>query len=109
MHTISTKQHFQKRVLEPPTPVLAAFGAEWCGPFHMLAPILERLQEELVGQIEIVGVDIDLCPRLAETYEAQDIPTLILFKGGQVVSRIRGVVPKHIITSWLREWLGAES
>lgn len=106
MHTILTDANFQKEVLESPEPVLVEFGADWCGACDMLAPILERLREEFNGQIKIARLDVDAGERLVKEYGIRDIPTLALFKNGQVVDEIIGVVPRQVIAAKLRALLG---
>ncbi len=82
---------FEEFVLKSAVPVLVDFWAVWCGPCRMVAPILEKLQEEYKDKISIVKVDIDANPSFSEKYKIQSIPNLIFFKGGQEVDRIIGV------------------
>ena len=105
MKTILTAANFQKEVLANPERVLVEFGAEWCGACHMLAPILAQLCEEFNGQIKIASLDVEACGRVAAEYGIQDIPTLVLFKNGQVADQIVGVVPRQIIANKLRALL----
>jgi thioredoxin 1 len=105
MQTPLTDTNFQQEVLKHPQPVLVEFGADWCGASHMLAPILEQLREEFNGQIKIVSLDIDACGRVVAEYGIQDIPTLMLFKNGQLVDQIIGVAPRLIIANKLRALL----
>jgi thioredoxin 1 len=102
MQTILTDANFQKEVLENQEPVLVEFGADWCGACHILAPILEQLHEEFNGQIKIAWLDIEACGRVATEYGIQDIPVLALFKNGQVVDQIVGLVPRQVIANKLR-------
>lgn len=81
---------FKEMVLNSSVPVLVDFWAEWCGPCRMVAPVLEKLQEEFKGKINIVKVDIDGNPSFSSEYKIMSIPTLIFFKGGKEVSRIVG-------------------
>jgi thioredoxin 1 len=105
MQTILTDASFQKEVLENSALVLVEFGADWCGACDMLAPILEQLREEFDGQIKIARLDVDACARLVAEYGIQDIPTLALFKNGQIVDEIIGVVPRQVIAGKLRALL----
>ena len=105
MQTILTDANFQKEVLESPVPVLVEFGADWCGACHMLAPILERLHEEFDGQIKIARLDVDASARLVTGYGVQEIPTLALFKHGEIFDEIIGVVPGQVIADKLRALL----
>ncbi len=105
MKTTLTDTNFQKEVLENPHPVLVEFGADWCGACHMLAPILEQLREEFDGQIKIARLDVDAGERVATEYGIRDIPTLALFKNGQVVDQITGLIPRQVIAAKLRALL----
>jgi thioredoxin 1 len=106
MQTILTDANFQKEVLENSEPVMVEFGADWSGACHMLAPILAQLREEFNGQIKIARLDIETCGRTVAEYGIQDIPTLALFKNGQLVDQIIGVVPKQVIVRKLRALIG---
>lgn len=74
------------------TPVLVDFHAEWCGPCKMMAPILEKVADEVQGQARIIKVDVDKNPQAAAVYGVRGVPTLILFHRGKVVWRQSGVV-----------------
>jgi thioredoxin 1 len=73
------------------TPTLVDFHAEWCGPCHMMKPILEKLKEELGDSIRIIKIDIDKNTTLANQYNVRSVPTLAVFKGGQVKWMATGV------------------
>ena len=85
-----TERTFTKEVLEAPTPVLVHFWAPWCGLCKMIQPILSRFHEEKGQQIKVVSLEADLSLQLAFTYKLSQLPTLILFEGGQVKDRIEG-------------------
>jgi thioredoxin len=74
-------------------PVLVDFYATWCGPCQMMVPILEQVNAQLQGRLQIVKIDTDKYPQLASQYQVYALPTLVLFKNGQPVERIEGVVP----------------
>ncbi len=88
------QQDFKREVLDASTPVLVDFWADWCQPCHMLAPTVEQLAEEYVDRIKVAKVDLDTNADLAHTYSISSIPTILVFKDGQVSERIVGVQPK---------------
>jgi thioredoxin 1 len=74
-------------------PTFVDFSAEWCGPCKMMAPILAELKSEVGDMIRIIKIDVDKNPQVASAYQVQSVPTLMLFRGGNVVWRQSGVVP----------------
>ena len=94
MTTAVTEQSFEQEVLQSETPVLVDFWAEWCGPCHAVAPVLDRIVDERNGDLKLVKVNIDEEQGLAARYGVQSIPMMILFKGGEPSAAAIGAQPK---------------
>ncbi|MBQ0816603.1 MAG: thioredoxin [Methyloceanibacter sp.] len=92
---------FEAEVLKSSTPVVVDFWAEWCGPCRQIAPALEEIAKEFSGKVKIVKLNIDENPRTPETYNVRAIPTLIMFKDGEVADTLRGAHPKNRLAAWI--------
>ena len=90
-----TDNNFQAEVIESDTPVLVDFWAPWCGPCRMVAPVLEEIAQEKGDALKIVKLNTDENQQTAIAYEVLSIPTLILFKNGQIAKKVVGAYPKR--------------
>jgi thioredoxin 1 len=89
-----TEQTFDEEVLQSETPVLVDFWAEWCGPCHAVAPVLDKIAQERQAELKLVKVNIDENQNLAIKYGIQSIPAMVLFKNGQPAAAAIGAQPK---------------
>ena len=101
MSTAVTESTFEQEVLSSETPVLVDFWAEWCGPCHAVAPILDKIVDERPGELKLVKVNIDEEQNLAERYGIASIPTMVLFKNGEPAAAAIGAQPKTAIETQL--------
>ena len=92
---------FESEVLKSIEPVVVDFWAEWCGPCRMIAPALEEIAGTMNGKVKIVKLNVDENPRTAEKYGIMSIPTLMLFKNGELASRQVGAAPKQKLEQWI--------
>jgi len=95
------KNNFQSDVLQSAEPVVVDFWAEWCGPCKMIAPSLDEISKELAGKVKIAKLNIDENPEIAAQFGVRSIPTLMVFKGGEVADIKVGAAPKTALSAWI--------
>ncbi|WP_342359492.1 thioredoxin TrxA [Terrarubrum flagellatum] len=92
---------FESDVLKSSTPVVVDFWAEWCGPCRMIAPSLDEISKELDGKIKVVKLNVDENPATAAKFGIRSIPTLMLFKNGELAGQKVGAAPKGDLSKWI--------
>ncbi len=100
-----TDKDFEEKVLKSEVPVFVDFWAIWCGPCRMIHPIMDQISEEYEGKVTVAKVDVDKERQYAAEYGVRNIPTVILFKDGEVIDKIVGVAPKSKYTDLLESVL----
>jgi thioredoxin 1 len=95
--------NFDEQVLKSDLPVLVDFSAVWCGPCRQITPLVEQLASEYEGRVKVMTVDIDESPAIAQRYGIRGVPSLYMFKGGQVVAQQVGSVPKSTIAALIEK------
>lgn len=98
-----TDQDFDKEVIDSDIPVLVDFRADWCGPCRQIGPALEELSNELAGRVTISAIDVDANPNAPARYGVRGLPTLLIFKGGEMVADATGARPKAAIKKWIED------
>jgi thioredoxin 1 len=98
-----TDETFERDVLKSAGPVLVDFWAEWCGPCKQIGPALEQIADELGGDLTIAKLNIEESPTTPSRYGVRGIPTMMLFRDGQMTSMKVGAMPKQKILDWLAE------
>ncbi len=96
-----TDRSFESEVLSFPGPVLVDCWAPWCGPCHMVAPILEELAYDYAGRLKIAKLNVDENPKTASRYDTRSIPTMLIFNNGELVERIVGALPRERIEQYI--------
>jgi len=99
---IFNQDNWEEEVLNSNLPVMVDFWAEWCAPCHMIAPLVEKMTKEYQDKVKVGRLNVDENPDIAAKYGIRGIPTLLFFKNGQVVDRVVGVTPEHIMSEKLK-------
>jgi thioredoxin 1 len=102
---VVTDETFETEVLQNAKPVIVDYWAEWCGPCRMVAPVLEEIATEYAEKIDVVKLNIDQNPKVAQRYQIMAIPTMSVFQGGEVVKQIVGAKPKAALLRELAEFI----
>ena len=96
-----TDANFEAEVLQSKEPVVVDFWAEWCGPCRMIAPALDEISKEMEGKVKIVKMNVDENPGVPGKFGIRSIPTLMLFKDGQLAAQKVGAAPKGELSTWI--------
>ncbi|NTV06517.1 MAG: thioredoxin [Chlorobiaceae bacterium] len=105
-YLVATDQNFKSEILDADKVALVDFWAAWCGPCKMLGPVIEELAGDYEGKAVIAKLNVDENPNTAAQYGIRSIPSLLVFKNGQVVDQMLGAMPKNMISKKLDEHIG---
>jgi thioredoxin len=105
MEIIVNDANFEVEVLKSELPVLIDFWAPWCGPCHMVSPIVEEMANEYAGKLKVCKINVDEAPGVSRQYAIRAIPTLMVFKDGEMVDQQVGVVPKGVLEDKVKLYL----
>ena len=100
-----TEENFEAEVLKSELPVMVDFGATWCGPCRMIAPYMEQLSDEFAGKAVVAKVDVDECPGISAKYGIRNVPTVLIFKNGEVAEKHVGGAPKSVFEDKLKKFI----
>ena len=103
--TAATDDNFDAEVLKSSKPVLVDFWAPWCGPCKAVGPIVEELADQFKDSVKVMKLNVDDSSKTAQNYNVRSIPTLILFKEGQIVDTLIGLVPKERLEDFVKKGL----
>jgi thioredoxin 1 len=103
---VATDANFKAEVEDSNLPTLVDFWAPWCGPCRAVAPIVEDLAKEFSGRLKVMKLDVDENPAIATKLKITGIPTVLLFKGGQVVDQAVGALPKRLFVDMIEKHIG---
>jgi thioredoxin 1 len=102
-----TDSNFEQEVAHSDIPVLVDFGAVWCGPCRVVEPIVEEIAAEYAGEVKVGKIDVDENPEAAVAFGVRGVPTLLFFRGGELVDRLVGAAPKSAIVDKVRQLTSA--
>lgn len=102
---ILNDENFEREIKESTLPVLVDFWAEWCTPCQLIGPMVERLSEEYSDKLKVGRLNVDEAPNTSSIFKIEAIPTLLIFKNGEVVDKIVGLTPYNILESKIKPYL----
>lgn len=104
VHTVNDL-NFDEQVVQSDVPVLVDFTASWCGPCRQIAPLVDQLANEYAGRVKVTKIDIDESPATARRFGIRGVPTIYMFKGGEVVAQQVGAAPKGVLAQLIERAL----